>query len=574
MTDKSRDVSYLFDPWDGTPGEKYDKFEENLLNASSKTDDRGWSLADHMLGTDEGGAAGTALPAGAADRTKAVAARRKRQKESYGIITRHLIARDIVTILTKNHFQDGEAAFTTVRTMGAVAVDRLKLKELDDDWEDISILHDIGVNENTITLLAQRVKLVNSKRPAANAKDETEQTERFLECIFKVSKHFSEGALIEYQAPLGSRQFEHPAPVPPAIRHRNFAACEAHYAPLWRNAVRSRLPGFHVRQPQSRPTASTRQTLEQASTAQLGGKAEGEPPATHLDLANAAADDAYVPRPGSPSDTLAALAFAGDELASRRGTITTTDWSMLSADEMRSLANAGSCDGAESAYLFDADDQASVELLCDCCGGAGHLKRVCPSSRNRSRSHAYIIGLHQAKMRQKDARGPPRRVPGRGQRPPFRTFSKRFQPRTRPPGGNPRARSAEEGAEWEFIGLNDDDKDSATVATEQIVPKESASTAVTSETSKFAFRTSDDDLFDHCRVGIEAMRHLDTPPGLVPNHPEFSPVEKDIIIRPRVLLGAVLATMTAVATAYEFITRYVGYVPDHQIAAPDLAWAT
>ena len=102
------------------------------------------------------------------------------------------------------------------------------------------------MSETTIPMLAQKIRTVNSKRPAALAYDETQQTERFLECIFTASKHFSEGALVEYQAPPGSRQFEH-APVPPAIAGlRNFAACEAHYAPLWRNAVRSRLPGFQT----------------------------------------------------------------------------------------------------------------------------------------------------------------------------------------------------------------------------------------------------------------------------------------------------------------------------------------
>ena len=59
MGDKS-EFKYEFEPWDGTPGDSYDKFEVRLLNNASKTDDRGWSLADHMLGTDEGGPTGTA----------------------------------------------------------------------------------------------------------------------------------------------------------------------------------------------------------------------------------------------------------------------------------------------------------------------------------------------------------------------------------------------------------------------------------------------------------------------------------------------------------------------------------
>ena len=66
MGTKGTEVSYDFDPWDGTPGDPYDKFELRLLNASTKSDDRGWSLADHFLGNDEGGPTGPPLPAGAA----------------------------------------------------------------------------------------------------------------------------------------------------------------------------------------------------------------------------------------------------------------------------------------------------------------------------------------------------------------------------------------------------------------------------------------------------------------------------------------------------------------------------
>ena len=170
-----------------------------------------------------------------------------------------------------------------------------------------------------------------------------EQTKRLLECIFKALKHFSEGALIEYQQTVGNRQFEHPAPGGGGVRHRDFAACEAHYAPLWRNAVRSKLPGFHKRDPQTRPSPSTRQTLEQGLMGQVGREA----PSAH-DSANAA-DDAYVPRSGSPSETLFILAEAGDELSSRRGTLTTTDWSLCSVDELALLANCGSCVGPAKA---------------------------------------------------------------------------------------------------------------------------------------------------------------------------------------------------------------------------------
>ena len=90
------ETKHDFDPWDGTPGDSYDRFQERLLNACSKTDDRGWSFADHLNGIDEGGPAGVALPpAATADGRKALAAFRKRQKESYGVIVRHITSLQI-----------------------------------------------------------------------------------------------------------------------------------------------------------------------------------------------------------------------------------------------------------------------------------------------------------------------------------------------------------------------------------------------------------------------------------------------------------------------------------------------
>ena len=56
-------IKYAFTPYSGTPGLEWEKFEERLLNEAARhTDDKGWSLADHFLGQDEGGPAGPAFP--------------------------------------------------------------------------------------------------------------------------------------------------------------------------------------------------------------------------------------------------------------------------------------------------------------------------------------------------------------------------------------------------------------------------------------------------------------------------------------------------------------------------------
>ena len=63
------DVKYDFEPYDGKPGESYDRFERRLMNAGSKTDDRGYSYADHNRGVDEGGPFGVAIAPSMTGRT-------------------------------------------------------------------------------------------------------------------------------------------------------------------------------------------------------------------------------------------------------------------------------------------------------------------------------------------------------------------------------------------------------------------------------------------------------------------------------------------------------------------------
>ena len=138
--------------------------------------------------------------------------------------------------------------------------------------------------------------------------------------------------------------------------------------------------------------------------------------------------DPFVSR-GRPAVLMALLAEAGDDLASRHGTVSTTDWSSLTGDETAMAANEGGVDNEfECVYLFDSDDIANVEIICDCCRGLGHMRRVCPSARNRARSFQYAIAALQSKL-SRVGTSPPRRPPGRGQRAPFRAQPRSFQQR-------------------------------------------------------------------------------------------------------------------------------------------------
>ena len=197
------------------------------------------------------------------------------------------------------------------------------------------------------------------------------------------------------------------------------------------------MPGFHVRAAQTRSATTTRQTLE-------AGLSATDLTPRELAFAGDAADT-YVPRPGSPSKTLAELAFVSSELSSApddesmvsqlsrtKGTTTTTDWAALSHEELTKLCTV--CDSeSEAAYVFDSDGQGSLEVICDNCRGVGHFKRVCPSAK-KYRSLDYVLALLQSK-KDKFGNEPPRRPPPRGQRAPFRAMPRRFQARNSGNGG-------------------------------------------------------------------------------------------------------------------------------------------
>ena len=115
------------------------------------------------------------------------------------------------------------------------------------------------------------------------------------------------------------------------------------------------MPGFAKRAPQARPQAPTRNTLE-------AGMLSSDSNTETMFSAIAGSENYLVPRPGSPTQSLRLLADAGDDLASRRGTTTTTDWGMLSQEELCQLCDDDDAEGGDVAYLFDQGNAAAVRL--------------------------------------------------------------------------------------------------------------------------------------------------------------------------------------------------------------------
>ena len=162
-----KEPTYLFTPFEGEPGQTFDDWEESLFNLGATiVDERGWSVADHLLRVDEGSPNGPALPAGAIG-VKAAALQRKRMKEAYGLITRHITDSQIKTELRTNHFQNPSTALQYLQADFRKPVDALALRDMDKEWDAIDILSDISVNENTIKSLVIKLKALNDERPTA-----------------------------------------------------------------------------------------------------------------------------------------------------------------------------------------------------------------------------------------------------------------------------------------------------------------------------------------------------------------------------------------------------------------------
>ena len=124
----SIDVKYDTTPCDGTPGQPWEDFKRRLRNVATRSDERGYSLADHFDDLDEGGGAvgAPAMPAAPAELRKALAARRRRQKDAYALLTKHLLHKEHLQHITQNFFQNGRAAYNYLDTALSQVIDQIR----------------------------------------------------------------------------------------------------------------------------------------------------------------------------------------------------------------------------------------------------------------------------------------------------------------------------------------------------------------------------------------------------------------------------------------------------------------
>eukprot|EP00900_Chrysochromulina_parva_P012988 jgi/Chrpa1/21690/Chrysochromulina_OHIO_Genome00028089-RA len=449
MASKTIDIKIAFPQYNCQPGrEDYDRFERNLHAHGGATDAEGWSLADCLMRTDDGAvdALGNPMPgvaaipaAGGAAGAQARACRRKRLKESYSFIIKHIDNADVMRALTQpGLLGDGPLALDFIRSRCRTAMDVVDAQDKQAQWHSITIAKDVGASENTIMDLDSLLMTINADLPPALQFSSDQTCEKILREIAAASRTFQVTATTELNAPEGApgqpliRQFQLAPAAVGAVRLRDKAAMLAWFHAQWRAAVKNGTIAKSA--PTSRHPGKPKATLESGHSMR------------HASMDSV--DSALLAQPGveapsftgrhvSPTRTLFALQEAG--FAVRRGLTTTTDFEALPATEL-ALAVQGDCDapGFELVLATDADGAESVDVLCRGCRGAGHLVKHCPSPK-KYRSLDYMITLLQnAKARAEErsravggASGG-NRPPPRGQRAPFQRLPRRFQQSTQP----------------------------------------------------------------------------------------------------------------------------------------------
>ncbi|KOO53388.1 hypothetical protein Ctob_016313, partial [Chrysochromulina tobinii] len=170
----------------------------------------------------------------------------------------------------------------------------------------------------------------------------------------------------------------------------------------------------------------------------------------------------------------------------------------------RSATDGDGGDEFSVEMCYDADDTPSIEMLCDCCGGAGHKRAVCPSPK-KHRSHMYLVALHTNAAKRKDdnaltkygANVGGRRPPPRGQKAPFKAMPRRYSatmPFRRFEPGTPRPtqgqlQAARELLERELLETDEVDAERADAMTETELVVTDAARATTQQPVPSASRT-------------------------------------------------------------------------------------
>ena len=204
-------VYNICDPWNGRKGEEFERFLRDI-SAQANADDGYATHGQTLVGKDEGSPHPGAPPAiGAA----AAALRRRtlRNRKAFGDLYKHIVNVTVKQSLKANFDGQGYEAMQWLIANFRETVDDLEITKLDRDWNEASIIADIGIDIDSPLRFKLHLDALNGLRPAANLKNDDQRTIKFLTDLAKTSKLFMLEANKEVRAPAANRQFMQAAPV-------------------------------------------------------------------------------------------------------------------------------------------------------------------------------------------------------------------------------------------------------------------------------------------------------------------------------------------------------------------------
>jgi hypothetical protein len=174
----------------GGGGEVFRKWLRQLLMATAgETDKSGSSIADMLRGLDMGGAAAGAppMPGGgaAADLRDMQRLRDARLKIGFAWIINNIDCETIKVFLQDQYSGDAVGAMAYLDQTYNTPLTTAEIHDLDDVWRRLDIVHDIGINAESVMQFMQLLLRHNAERPVAHRYSQTGVVEKFLRVLME-----------------------------------------------------------------------------------------------------------------------------------------------------------------------------------------------------------------------------------------------------------------------------------------------------------------------------------------------------------------------------------------------------
>ena len=168
-------------PFYGESGPQYTRtFRTNFIsNLWSEVDEGGWSLAEHLLKTDEG-SPGNPIVGAAAYQTKARRLYNTRSKKVFTAMRKHIEHSSFRAAMNNPAVVgNGLAALALADEWFSGGANNLKLEKQNLEWQNVSLAQ-FGIHRNTIRMCEQHLQVLNGERPTGYIYNDNQLGARLL----------------------------------------------------------------------------------------------------------------------------------------------------------------------------------------------------------------------------------------------------------------------------------------------------------------------------------------------------------------------------------------------------------